>query len=87
MIFLNSMHPEVNPMADRYLMTGVQLGMIKGFALSLKYRELNSTEIQNVINEISKITDGAIRNQLIGFSNESIDDDVKKMKKLFNKGI
>ena len=62
-------------MAGRYIITGVQLGMLLAYAKSG-----NSEDIEKLIDEI-------INNQFVGNSNKIIDVDVTKAVKLFDDSI
>ena len=62
-------------MAGRYLVTGVQLGMLKGMCEAAKNNpSLLSHYIENILNLIQKIED----KQFLGTSIESIETDVQK---------
>jgi len=65
-------------MAGRYLVTGIQLGLIKGILLTLE-----DTPFNNVIkNKIMKILDNITNNQFIDTSSETIELDVKKLSEM-----
>ena len=72
-------------MGSSYLVTGVQMGMIKGFLSALqkiKVKEPNETD--KIIDNIEEVIDEVLEKQHIGSSHNIIDKDIVDFNKYLN---
>ena len=74
-------------MGSRYLVTGVQMGMIKGFLSALqkiKVEAKEPNETDKIIDNIEEVIDEVLEKQHIGSSHNIIDKDIVDFNKYLN---